>query len=347
MLPRLTRGGVLETTAAALRWLDIERWPDGSGRVTIARSKTDVAGEGAVVAITAETLRELEAIRNGAPPDAPLFPFGKRAVANRVKAAAQAAGLGDGFSRTLGTGRHGQAHVRRGRLNPRGDEAGALEGAGDGGQVHSRGDGGRGATLPLTSMARRVDRQMRDYKHIPYWENRRRREKLVQFRNDVVEYCNDVYGGQQNTSLHEICMRINSSIQEVRGMVYAAGVGSNYRAFGGPMRPIPTSDVDLLSNIFNLRGLNIPPNNVTDVLEQAIGVYEADWVASIIRTTNPPWWAGQLLGWFLHLPFALVGAAGFNVARAEASTIGKVVKLLTVAGSVCSIVGALALVGVL
>ena len=62
----LPDGGLRRSEIMALTWRDIERWPDGSGRVTVRRSKTDIVGEDAAVAITRRTLEDLEAIRNGA-----------------------------------------------------------------------------------------------------------------------------------------------------------------------------------------------------------------------------------------------------------------------------------------
>ena len=162
LLPRRGRGGVLETTTearqrgrvdvalcgllsdgglrrsevTALTWRDIEQWPDGSGRVTIRRSKTDVAGEGTVVAIIMRTIEELQSIRRGSADDETLFSFSETVV-RRVKVAAQAAGLGDGYS-----GHSGRVGMAR-RMSGRGASThvvmkqGALEGAGDGGPLHA------------------------------------------------------------------------------------------------------------------------------------------------------------------------------------------------------------------
>ena len=41
----------------------MQRWDDGSGRITVIRSKTDVEAQGAVVAITPAAMRALDAIR--------------------------------------------------------------------------------------------------------------------------------------------------------------------------------------------------------------------------------------------------------------------------------------------
>ena len=48
----LSDGGLRRSEAAALTWGDLQRWDDGSGRITVIRSKTDAEAQGAVVAIT-------------------------------------------------------------------------------------------------------------------------------------------------------------------------------------------------------------------------------------------------------------------------------------------------------
>ena len=48
----LSDGGLRRSEAAVLTWGDVQRWDDGSGRITVIRSKTDAEAQGAVVAIT-------------------------------------------------------------------------------------------------------------------------------------------------------------------------------------------------------------------------------------------------------------------------------------------------------
>ena len=48
----LSDAGLRRSEAAALTWGDVQRWEDGSGRIIVIRSKTDVEAQGAVVAIT-------------------------------------------------------------------------------------------------------------------------------------------------------------------------------------------------------------------------------------------------------------------------------------------------------
>ena len=91
-------GGLRRSEASALVWGDVVRAEDSSGRVTIRRSKTDSEGAGAVVAITARAMADLDAIRSGAGDDASVFSLSAAQVHRRLKGAAKAAGLGAGFS---------------------------------------------------------------------------------------------------------------------------------------------------------------------------------------------------------------------------------------------------------
>ena len=93
----LAEGGLRRSEAAALTWGDVELWADDTGRLTIQKGKNQV--EPATVAVTAATARALRDIR---PDDvdlaAPVFGLTGETLANRLRAAARAAGLGDGFS---------------------------------------------------------------------------------------------------------------------------------------------------------------------------------------------------------------------------------------------------------
>ena len=71
-------------------------WDDGSGRITVIRSKTDVEAQGAVVAITPTAMKALDAIRPvGAGGEVKVFGLSESQIARRVKMIARAAGLAD------------------------------------------------------------------------------------------------------------------------------------------------------------------------------------------------------------------------------------------------------------
>ena len=92
----LSDAGLRRSEAAALTWGDVRRWDDGSGRITVIRSKTDAEAVGAVVAITPTAMRALDAIRPaGAGGGEKVFGLSESQIARRVKAIAKAAGLSD------------------------------------------------------------------------------------------------------------------------------------------------------------------------------------------------------------------------------------------------------------
>ena len=92
----LSDAGLRRSEAATLTWGDIVRWDDGSGRVTVVRSKTDAEAEGAVVAITPAAMQALDAIRPaGVAGEVRVFGLSESQIARRVKAIAKAAGLAD------------------------------------------------------------------------------------------------------------------------------------------------------------------------------------------------------------------------------------------------------------
>ena len=92
----LSDAGLRRSEAASLTWGDVQRWDDGSGRITVVRSKTDVEAQGAVVAITPAAMRALDAIRPmGVGGEVKVFGLSESQIARRVKVIARAAGLTD------------------------------------------------------------------------------------------------------------------------------------------------------------------------------------------------------------------------------------------------------------
>ena len=91
--------GLRRSEASALTWEDLRIWPDGTGRLTILRSKTNRSGQPEVVAVTRAGVAALEVIRPEQPtPGETIFGLSERQIARRIQEAARHAGLGDGFS---------------------------------------------------------------------------------------------------------------------------------------------------------------------------------------------------------------------------------------------------------
>ena len=93
----LADGGLRRSEAAALTWSDVEFWPDGTARITIQKGKNQPGP--LIVAVTEATARALREIRpDGDDLSQPVFDLTGETLANRVRAAASVAGLGDRFS---------------------------------------------------------------------------------------------------------------------------------------------------------------------------------------------------------------------------------------------------------
>ena len=87
---------------AATRWQDIEEGPDGTTTLNISRSKTDQTGKGRDVYLSPETqelLIKMVQSRGRQPKQTDkIFRMGERQISNRIKAAAEHAGLEDNFT---------------------------------------------------------------------------------------------------------------------------------------------------------------------------------------------------------------------------------------------------------
>ena len=62
------RDGLLRRSEASdLLWSDIERMADGTGRLTVRRSKTDQTSEGKVLYLSVTSMADIDAIRPAEP----------------------------------------------------------------------------------------------------------------------------------------------------------------------------------------------------------------------------------------------------------------------------------------
>ena len=95
----LSSAGLRISEAAGLTWENVERWPDGTERVTIGRSKLNQKGIPQTVAVSEAAMDALEKVRPDVfDPAQKVFNMYVGTLRNRIKRAARYAGLGDGFS---------------------------------------------------------------------------------------------------------------------------------------------------------------------------------------------------------------------------------------------------------
>ena len=160
----LSDGRLTRSEAAALTWGDVQCWDDGSGRITVARSKTDVEAQGAVVAITPTAMRGLDAIQpTGVGGAVKVFWLSESQIARRGEGHCQSrrAGRLGILQRPQRAGEHGPAHGPEWRAHPRDRTPGPLEaGRRHGRPLHQGRIRRVGAAIPL-----RGHNQRRSNKH--------------------------------------------------------------------------------------------------------------------------------------------------------------------------------------
>lgn len=86
--------------ASDLLWADVERMPDGTGRLTVRRSKTDQTSEGKVLYLSATSVADLEAIRPDSLPDRNKRVFGLSSsqIGRRISRSCEVAGFPGAYS---------------------------------------------------------------------------------------------------------------------------------------------------------------------------------------------------------------------------------------------------------
>jgi hypothetical protein len=173
---------------------------------------------------------------------------------------------------------------------------------------------------------------MNYYKKIPIWENRRRIDFLIKFRNLVVNYFNNVtyeqwgLGVVENEEAKKARTEINMSLHKAHFTTIAAGVNPSVFYTPPPAIGGITGDINVLLNIFHLHYYTINPQEALDIIDRAIGTYEDDRINSIIRIFNPFFWLDLLLDYIVSLPFKILGKFGLNQEKIEDSALGKIIK---------------------
>lgn len=108
--------------------------------------------------------------------------------------------------------------------------------------------------------------------------------------------------------------RINRMLPRILQIARAAGLGSE----GTPTDPgLPLVRVDVLQRIFAARYADGTDQEVLDVLDMALGVYESGRAAALLRTVNPLHYAATAFSWLMGLPRRALAALGLGGGRAH------------------------------
>jgi hypothetical protein len=172
----------------------------------------------------------------------------------------------------------------------------------------------------------------KNYKKIPIWENRKRIKELIEFRNNIVTYFNNlesytIMGVKENDIAKETRAKINEKLDKIHSYFDDTEVHPTLIHRAPPAIGGYRESVDILVNIFTLHQLpEISPQRILDYIDRLIGVYKNDSVKAFFRTINPLWWIFLLIEFIASIPFKILESAGLNREKIETSTPGKIIK---------------------
>ena len=173
---------------------------------------------------------------------------------------------------------------------------------------------------------------MNHYKKIAIWENRKRAKLLIEFRDLVVTYFNNLKHSDFGFKVHEneeakqVRIKINMGLYKIHSAMILAGVNPTIYYSPPPAIGRLAGNIDLINNIFNLHRFQIGSQELLDVIERAIGIYENDRLNALFRTVNPLFGISLILDYIVSLPFKVIGKMGFNQKKIESSITGRVIK---------------------
>ncbi|MBL8989115.1 MAG: hypothetical protein JNJ80_22765 [Gemmatimonadetes bacterium] len=158
---------------------------------------------------------------------------------------------------------------------------------------------------------------MKPYDQITILRNLHRINELRAFRDQVESYFarseRDETGAPMDwEGALAARSRINQLLPRVIRVVRAAGLGGTSVAVGATDPGIPLGRVDVLHQIFSAGYREGLDQEILDVLDMAIGVYQGDRFSAVIRTVNPLHYASTVLGFLARGPRRVLAALGFR-----------------------------------
>jgi hypothetical protein len=168
------------------------------------------------------------------------------------------------------------------------------------------------------------------YDEIPIWENNQRLKDLQYFRD--IYYLLQIFGSTSGVTTptgkpftrEECRSEINRRLPAVKEMVRFADI-SALRDWVTLRKDDELVQIDVLEQLWYLEKLRLSYRAPSDVVEEAIGKYQADQFKSWVRTFNPFYWFGRLINWLISEAFKVVALVGANPETARNSPTGHII----------------------
>ncbi|MHB1329168.1 MAG: hypothetical protein ACYC2K_13310 [Gemmatimonadales bacterium] len=164
---------------------------------------------------------------------------------------------------------------------------------------------------------------MKPHDQLTIIRNRHRAGELRLFRDLVERYfaqsdCDENGAPLDWEGALSARSRINQMLPRMVQVIRAAGLTGSTGTSGATDPGVPLGRVEVLQQIFSARYTDGLDQEILDVIDMAIGVYEGDRYMALIRTFNPLHYAATALGFVARLPRRML--AGLGLWRSPRST---------------------------
>ena len=175
---------------------------------------------------------------------------------------------------------------------------------------------------------------MRHHTKILIWENNRRLNKLIKFRDLVIRYFNNQgstdYMGFLDENARDkaaqIRTEINQNTAEIHNIITSSNISTKIIYTDPPLLGGRSRKFDLIFNMFDSRELTDPHEQVLDIIEMSIGVYKSNRAKSAWRMFNPFFWLGRIADGISEVVFNVIGEFGVGRQNAKKSALGRLFK---------------------
>ncbi len=156
---------------------------------------------------------------------------------------------------------------------------------------------------------------MKPHDQLTIIRNRHRAGELRLFRDLVERYFAQSAGDEDGVPMDwegalGARSRINQMLPRMLQVIRAAGLSGSSGAVTQTDPGVPLGRVEVLQQIFSARYTDGLEQEILDIIDMAIGVYESDRYMALIRTINPLHYAGAALAFVARLPRRMLGALG-------------------------------------
>jgi hypothetical protein len=158
---------------------------------------------------------------------------------------------------------------------------------------------------------------MNPYNRLIIISNWHRAQALRVFRQQVEAYFERSEGDADGVPLdwegaQAARSRINQMLPRVLQIVRAAGLGDQAGSPRTTDPGPPLGRTEVLQRIFSARHTDGSAQEIFDVLDMALGVYDGDRIFALGRTINPLHYAGKVLAFVARFPRSVWAALGLD-----------------------------------